>query len=205
MPNKIAAAIFDLGGVLIEVDPERTARAWAAHLGMTAEALEARLGGSVLSDAFERGEATLEDVRTEVTRTLGREVPAEVFRDGWTALLGRPLAGVDALLDRLAGRVRLLVLTNTNATHAEAFRRTDAALLERFERVFMSFEMGSRKPEPACFEAVLAYLALPPQRVAFFDDNPANVEAAAALGLQSRLVRGPAETASALDAMGVVL
>jgi HAD superfamily hydrolase (TIGR01509 family) len=41
--------------------------------------------------------------------------------------------------------------------------------------------MGLRKPEPAAFQRVLDYLALPPGRGAFSDDHQENVDAASEL------------------------
>jgi putative hydrolase of the HAD superfamily len=67
----------------------------------------------------------------------------------------------------------------------------------------MSFEMGARKPEAACFRQVLDWLGLPPDRVVYFDDNPENVEAAARLGMAARAVNGPADVARELEFMGI--
>jgi putative hydrolase of the HAD superfamily len=198
--------VFDLGGVLVEVDAGRAPIAWAEAVGVSAEEVLRRIGGQTLSDAFERGEIAPEAFGRQVRDRFDGRLSAEAFLRGWNAILGAPLPGTEALLAllaRLARRMRLAALTNTNAIHAAAVRRTCARLLEPFERVFMSFEMGARKPEAACFRQVLDWLGLPPDRVVYFDDNPENVEAAARLGMAARAVNGPADVARELAALGV--
>jgi putative hydrolase of the HAD superfamily len=96
------------------------------------------------------------------------------------------------------------MLTNTNALHSAQFHRTSGPVLARFERVFESWQMGCRKPEPECFQQVIDWLALRPERIAFFDDSAENIEAAARLGLVARLVKGPQEVERELVAMGVL-
>lgn len=203
MGGGIGAAVFDLGGVLVEVDGGRAPIAWAEAMGVSAEEVLRRIGGQTLSDAFERGEIAPEAFARQVRDRFDGRLSAEAFLRGWTAILGAPLPGTEALLARLARRMRLAALTNTNAIHAAEVRRTCARLLEPFERVFMSFEMGARKPEAACFRQVLDWLGLPPDRVVYFDDNPENVEAAARLGMAARAVNGPADVARELEFMGI--
>jgi len=197
------AAVFDLGGVVLEVCVERTVRAWAESVGLEAEEVEARLGGKVLPEGFDRGELVLEELREEVCARLGRAMTRGDFERGWNALLGEPFPGVEGLLAELAGTMRLVLLTNTNETHERQWRKSCAAVLPRFERVFTSWRMGVRKPEPEAFEQVLGYLGLSPTRVLFFDDHSENVEAAARLGMVARRVRGPGEVARELELLSL--
>lgn len=201
--QRLDAAVFDLGGVLIDVDPERAVRVWAEATGLAPDALRERLAGKVLSDPFERGEIGPEEFRRDVEDKLGVRLPAAAFERGWAAILGGPLPGIEPLLADLERRMRLVVLTNTNAPHAALWRRTGADILEHFERVFTSHEMGYRKPDPASFQRVLDYLSLPPERVLYFDDTQVNVHAAGKLGMVARLVDGAAAVARELVAAGV--
>jgi putative hydrolase of the HAD superfamily len=70
--------------------------------------------------------------------------------------------------------------------------------------VFASHQIGQRKPHPAAFDFVLREIGVPAPEVLLFDDLPANVEAAQALGLQAVLVRSPADVRQALLAAGVL-
>lgn len=198
--------MFDLGGVVIDVSLSRTVAAWAEATGLAPEEVRRRLLAD-LADyyQFERGAMEPDEFRRRVGRMLGRPLADDAFDRGWQALLGGPLPGIETLLARLAGRLRLALLTNTNVLHSQHWRQTCAGLLGRFEQVFESWRMGCRKPEPACFRQVLAYLALEPERVAYLDDGAENVEAAGRLGMVARLVRGPEEVARALEGLGVAV
>ena len=195
----IEAAIFDLGGVILEVGVVRTVHAWADASGLDPSELTARLGGRILPRRFDRGEVKLEDLRAEVCARLGREISSADFEAGWNALLGLPFPGADDLLERLSRRMRLVMLTNTNETHEKVWRQSCAGVLPYFEKVFSSWRMGVRKPDPEAFGRVLDYLALPPERVAFFDDHQENVDAATQLGMVAHLVNGPANVERCLE------
>jgi putative hydrolase of the HAD superfamily len=202
--SPIHAAVFDLGGVVIEVAVERTFRAWAEATGLAPEEIRRRLADLSEYLRFERGEFEPEEYRRRVVARLGRPLPDDEFDRGWHALLGAPLPGIEAVLAQLAAkRLRLVILTNTNALHAAEWRRLSAPVLPHFERVFESYTMRCRKPEPAAFQNVLDYLGLPPARVAFFDDSLENVEAAAQLGMAARLTKGPAGVRQALEELGL--
>ncbi|HUU59943.1 MAG TPA: HAD-IA family hydrolase, partial [Phycisphaerae bacterium] len=101
--------------------------------------------------------------------------------------------------------LRVVALSNTNAVHADVWRVRHADVLRHFERIFVSHEMGARKPEPECFRQVLEYLAVAPRRVVFIDDCAENVEAAVRLGMKGIVATGAVETARRLRDMGVPL
>jgi putative hydrolase of the HAD superfamily len=78
-------------------------------------------------------------------------------------------------------------------------------LATRFERAFLSHEIGHLKPSPEAFCSALRGLDLPASAVLFLDDSAANVAAAAALGMPAQLARNPAEARAALVDHGIVL
>jgi putative hydrolase of the HAD superfamily len=202
-PEQPAAAIFDLGGVLMDIAVGRTIAAWAAETGLTPEEVRRRLADLSLYHRYERGEITPEAFQRDTCRRLGCAMTAEAFDRGWNTLLGLPMPGVDALLADLAPRLRLVALTNTNWGHAQVWQQTCAATLRHFERVFQSWQMGCRKPEAACYQIVLDYLGLAPGRIVYFDDVAENVAAAESLGMIARCVAGPTDIARELESLGI--
>ncbi len=73
-----------------------------------------------------------------------------------------------------------------------------AGLMQRFKRLFLSFEMGLRKPEALAFAQIAREIGVPMGRILFFDDTAENVDAALALGMQAVLVRGTGDVRAAL-------
>lgn len=202
-PSPIRAAIFDLGGVVIALSRGQTIRIWAEAIGIPADEIRRRFADMACYHRFERGEVAPEDFYRHTCEKLGHGLSPEAFSRGWNAILGGPIPGIQALLARLSTRLRLVLLSNTNIIHAAEWRRTCAGVLGHFERVFTSYEMGCRKPEPECFRMVLDYLGLPPEQVVCFDDSPENVAAAAALGMVARCAAGPEDAARELRTLAV--
>ena len=98
--------------------------------------------------------------------------------------------GVPELLRELRPEYRLACLSNSNPVHWRIFGE---AIGEMLDVALLSFDLGLAKPDPAIFRVALDRLGVDAGAVVFFDDSDANVEAAAALGIQAELVRGPAE------------
>ena len=73
-----------------------------------------------------------------------------------------------------------------------------------FDRVFLSFEMGLRKPERAAFDAIAEAIDTPLSSVLFFDDTIENVEAARAAGLPAVHVQSPVDVRQALAEIGLL-
>lgn len=200
----IKAVVFDLGGVLISIHHERAMRFWADRCGASDEELINLYRSDKKYQLVECGLMPIEQYHRHVVEQLGRPIPLEAFVEGWNRMLGDVLPGVEALLDTLAGRVRLICLSNTNAPHAEAFRVSLAGLLGRFERVFCSHEMAARKPDPGIYRQVLDYLLLPAGAVAFVDDRAENIAGAESVGMRGVLSTTVEETAAGLARLGVL-
>jgi FMN phosphatase YigB (HAD superfamily) len=197
--RSVRALLFDLGGVLVEIDFHRVYRAWSAQAGVTPEALAARF--SIDSPAYARHECGQIDAQAyfaDLGGTLGVDLPAEHWTAGWNAVFVDEIAGMRERLARLQGRLPLYVFSNTNAVHHVVWSRRYADLLRPFERVFTSHELGLRKPDAAAFQAVAQAIGHDPAHILFFDDLLANVEGARAAGLQAVHVRSVADIDAAL-------
>ena len=201
----IQAAVFDLGGVVIGTSAEAVMDYWARASGASPEELAAAAPGDTYHHLLERGEITIGDYHEHIVAMIGRPLGFEDFLAGWNSILAGLVDGIEPLLAELARRLRLVALSNTNAAHAEVFLPLYADALGHFERIFLSHEMGVRKPDPASFRPVLEYLDLPPAEVAFIDDGAENVAAADGLGMRGIVAAGAAGIARSLRHMGVPL
>ncbi len=195
MRTDIDAAILDLGNVVIEVDFTPVQLFWARAAGLPPGDVLERFSCDGAFERLERGQMAVREYHRHVCRLLGAEMAYADFARGWNSIFGGICPGVVEFLKEFGKSARVVALSNTNRLHAEHWPSlapfTEALTL--FEKVFLSFELGARKPEPESFRAVLDYLELPPERVAFFDDNPENVAAASVLGLRAYLVKPGAD------------
>lgn len=198
------ALLFDLGGVVLDIDFGRALQAWAAH---------SRLPPDRLRDAFqldepywrhETGALPSESYFAHLREALALECDAEAVRAGFNAILVGEIRETVQLLDAARRHVPCYAISNTNAVHVAEIRRAFPELLPRFTRVFASHEIGQRKPDAAAFRHVLDAIGVPPRQVLLFDDLQANVDGALALGLQAVLVRGPDDVRAALAERGLL-
>lgn len=203
--SPIRAAIFDLGGVVVDICEQAIRRRWADTLGLSPEQLPDPFADDDRYQLLERGEMSIEEYYRHMVGRMGRAMSFEDFLAGWNSLVVGPVAEMEPLLARLKRSLRLLALSNTNVAHAAVWRPMCAEALRHFERVFVSYEMGLRKPAPECFDKVLAYLGLQPGRVVFIDDSPAHVAAARRVGMKGIVAQDPEQIARELGRLGVEL
>jgi putative hydrolase of the HAD superfamily len=194
----IDALLFDLGGVLLEIDFARVTRSWAELAGVDAQAIAGRFTLGEAYERYERGEIEAPDYYAALRRELGIELTDAQLEEGWNRVFVDSIAPTVALLEPLALRLPLHVFSNTNRTHHRHWAQHYARALAPIGRRFLSFEMGARKPEREAFERVARELGMPLGRILFFDDTPANVVGAQAVGMPVVRVRSPADVARAV-------
>lgn len=204
--SSVDALLFDLGGVLIDVDFGRAVAAWARSAGKPLEELRRRplLHLSSAFQAHERGEIRDAVYFAALRELFGLALSDEAIASGWNAIIGEPVPGMATLVRDLAARLPLYVFSNTNAAHIEYFKPRHRELLAPFREVICSCEIGCRKPEREAFEKVAARIGAPPGRIGFFDDNPENVASARALGMQAFHVGSLEDVRTGLGRLGLL-
>ncbi len=201
-PPDIKALALDLGNVLVQVDHLRFCRRLATLAGLTPEEVYARVFGSDLDPAYDTGRLTSEEFHRRVTEACGVTLPVPRFASWWCDIFA-PMEGMAALVGRLAGSYPLYLVSNTNPLHF-AHIRENYPLLHHFKRFVLSFEVGSRKPEPGIYRALIRQTGLPPRQCLFVDDKLPLVSAAREQGLQSWQFISPAEFVRLLQQQGIL-
>ena len=201
--------LFDLGGVIMNLDRNRCVKALEA-LGL-AEADE-MLGIAVQKGPFgqlESGQIGPDEFRNEIGARIGRPV-SDADIDG---ALNRFLLGIPAQrlqqLRQLRERYGVYMLSNTNPIMwnsfiADQFRQEGREVGNYFDGIVTSFEAKSLKPEKAIFDRVVSQLGVKPEETLFFDDSQANLDAAAALGFKTQLVAPGTEFYDAITDLGLI-
>lgn len=199
---KVKALLFDLGRVVIDIDFARVMTAWA-HAARCdpvrlARDFDANVRGATWFGRHERGEMSDDEFFREVSGVLGLGLDEVAMRAGWNDIFVGEVPGINALLRQSAGRFDLYALSNTNPAHHDVFGVRFAEVLSHFRKLYLSHELGLRKPEPAIYRRVAADLRLSPHEILFFDDLAENVAAAEAVGMKAVLVRSPDDVAAAV-------
>lgn len=192
--SKINAIIFDLGGVIINLDTAATIAAFNQLSGKPFESIYTQLQQTPLFDRFDKGQINEQEFFAGLNEAMETQHEAAVLRNAWNAMLLDFPAHRLALLSQLKQNYRLFLLSNTNETHVQAF---EASLLETrgypnlepfFEKVYYSCRMGMRKPDTEIFEAVLTENQLCAEETLFIDDTIHHVRGAAQTGIQAELL-----------------
>ena len=179
----INTIIFDFGDIFLNLEKDASVNAFK-KIGLPT------LNEEILSknDLFEKGKIS----ENEFLETFLKNIPncnlAEI-KSAWNSIIGDfPLHRLE-FLQLLSKNYRLFLLTNTDEIHIAHFEEkvgisfyTD--FYNCFEKVFFSFEMGMRKPQPEIFTTIINKYDLSPKRTLFVDDKLENTGAAASLGLQ---------------------
>ncbi|CAL1521196.1 HAD family phosphatase [Chitinophaga sp. MM2321] len=189
--------IFDLGGVLLNINYKLTNDAFVA-LGVTNfHELYTQFQGADLFNNLETGHISTAEFLEEMHRHVPESVTDEALTTAWNAmLLDFPLQRLQ-LLQQLRQHYNLYLLSNTNAIHLEAFNkilqesRGIPSLTTFFEKAYYSHLMGYRKPDKASYQLVLEENNLKAEETLFIDDTLPNIEGAQAVGLQTIHLQSP--------------
>src|SRR5215510_11638470 len=171
MARGVDALLFDLGGVVIEIDFGRMFARWARHAGVDPESLRARFSFDRAYARHERGEIPVSEYFASLRSTLQIDLSDAQFIDGWTAIYVGVVPGIAELLRSLEERLPLYAFTNSNPTHVSVWAPAFADTLKIFRHVFVSSDMGVRKPEPEAFAMIAKKIGVPLPRILFFDDS----------------------------------
>jgi len=184
MPG-IEVVFLDLGNVLAFHDDDVLCRRLSQYGGAPPEVIRERL--LALWDPLNRGVLAGDELRRAVCQASGasKVMNAETFLEVWTCYF-RIHHDVLPMVEALWGRVQLALISNTNEIQWR-FLRPQLPLLERFSAHVLSYQLGLAKPDPEIFRTALRRVGRPAEACAFFDDLPAFVDAACALGIRGEV------------------
>jgi FMN phosphatase YigB (HAD superfamily) len=178
----INAIIFDFGDVFINLDKQATMDG-LKNLGIS----QWNEDLNQLNLQYEIGSISEEDFLFGIQKHTNNASIEDISK-AWNAiLLDFPLYRLE-FLQMLAKKYRLFLLSNTDAIHIETFEQKSGTsfysdFYQCFEKVYFSFEIGMRKPNPEVYTFVLNQNGLQAKQTLFVDDKKENTDAALELGL----------------------
>ena len=190
MDKKIKNIVFDLGGVLVDLDFKAAINGLQkAGFANVKEQLQA-FDREGIFQKFELGEMSADEFRTAIRENSTVSLTDEEVDGLWNAmLLEVPREKLELIL-HLRGKYMVYLLSNTNSIHWDyvcknAFNYRGFRVNDYFEETFLSYEMHLAKPDKAIFEKVLEEANLLPEETLFIDDSEANCKAASELGIHT--------------------
>lgn len=183
--------IFDLGDVIIPIDLTAPIRNFAMLANLPEEEVRDIWKQHDFLGQYETGLIDDQLFRAHVRRVLKNDSWAdEVIDTAWnTVLLEMPVERIERI-KALKADYRVFLLSNTSPIHIRKVNTVLAqmhqpTLEELFEKVYYSYDVRLMKPSPEIYQHVLDDAGLVADETAFFDDNAANIRAAATLGIRA--------------------
>lgn len=188
--DEIDNIIFDLGNVIIRLDIEATTRAFQKIYDTNYESAMEKLEEEGVFNAYEKGEISTLSFFKQLQQQSEKEISKDILEDAWNAMLLDIPDDRYQLLLNAKGEFRTFCLSNTNETHIDWIyamlkeSKGIANLNDYFEKVYLSHEMGMRKPDVEIFDKVLQDNSLDPGRTLFIDDTAGHLEGAKKAGIK---------------------
>jgi len=192
--TKIKNIIFDLGGVLLNIDYSKTSGAFKKLGVANFDEMYSQAKQTTLFDDFETGKISAGDFISQVKNLLKLNCTNEEIIDAWNAmLLDFPKERMNLLLN-LKAKYNVVLLSNTNEIHKTAFTKILQenyqlnSLDQIFNKTFFSHEIKLRKPNTECFEFVLNTCNFNKNETVFFDDSEQHIIGAKSTGIKAYFV-----------------
>lgn len=194
--NTIKAIIFDLGGVILNIDYQRTIDAFK-KLGVdNFETCFSQASQTKIFDDFETGQISSQQFINGLLPYLKEGTSPNKVVQAWNAIvLDQPKEKIE-LLKTLKKSYPLYLLSNTNALHVQVVRRrwaevTPESMEHFFDKIYFSHEIHLRKPNEEIFRYVCDDQKLNPENVLFIDDSIQHIVGAQRFGLQTIHLTSP--------------
>ena len=184
----IKALIFDMGGVLVDLDIEDCKKVFKELLGYNDidNIIDACHQKGIYGD-LEEGTLSADEFRKIVLAESWPGSTPELVDEAMSHILVGIAPYKVQLLKELAGKYDLYMLSNNNPIclpySSKMFDDAGASLDSIFKKAFFSFEMKALKPSESFYKAVIEQIGLPSEEMLFIDDSMRNVEASIAAGL----------------------
>ena len=186
----IKNVIFDLGGVILDIAPQRTVEKMKELGIQNFDLLYSQLKQNETFDLLEKGDLSEDQFVYEILKHTDKPIAKADIIEAWNALLLDFKADRIDLISRLndSDRFQTFLLSNTNGIHKKTynedlFRQYAKRLEDLFKAAYFSHEIGMRKPDHEIFRFVIEQEQLNPAETLFIDDSRANITAAAEVGL----------------------
>tara|TARA_R110000737_G_scaffold98184_2_gene132448 strand:- start:28418 stop:29035 length:618 start_codon:yes stop_codon:yes gene_type:complete len=196
--SSVKAILFDLGGVLINLDYQKTIHAFEKMGIENFDTLYSQAQQDDLFDDFETGKISSFHFINRILDLLPQGSNPNQVVSAWNAMiLDFPMNRLD-LLENLSKKYPICLLSNTNDLHMEKVRRelkktSNKALEDFFNTIFLSQEIGLRKPTKEVFEYVSQKIGVSPEEILFIDDSIQHIESAKNIGFQTIHLTMPLE------------
>jgi HAD superfamily hydrolase (TIGR01509 family) len=201
---RFRAIIFDIGRVLVRVDVSRAVAGLSEGNALSPGDLWSAISHDPRWPDWQEGRISPRDWHLHLAKRLGGSLTFEQFTDAWNRAIDPVPILEGGLLERLAKRYRLALLSNTDPIHVAHLESTYGFLshFPKSARIY-SCAVGASKPNPLIYREALRASKARAEEAVYIDDIPSYVEAAQRLGMAGITFRSAAQLKNDLLALGI--
>ncbi len=193
--NKINTVIFDIGGVLLNIDHDAFPRLLGIERSQVnhvdKQAIER------IAKEYEIGRIGTEEFFGMMDDIFKGKYTREKLEKAWNGIVVEENSEIIPIVDAIQARYQTAILSNTNPAHFQESCDT-AAIVKNFSELYLSFQIGVAKPNPAVYQYVIRDLSADPSSLLFVDDLAENVAAAMKCGMEGIVFKDTASLYSEL-------
>jgi len=197
--KEIRLVIFDIGRVILDFDHMITCRKLAKYSSKDEEYIYDYIFNSEVLNEYEKGKITSAKMFEAISDKLGLDIPFEKFKRIWGDIFTLK-EGIEELIRRVKKAASIAVLSNTDEMHFD-FIMDRVEIMKDFDWLFLSHEIGFRKPDKEIFEYIRDVTGFAPNEMIFIDDIEEFVVAAKKYGIKGILFKDIDTLAKDLEAM----
>jgi len=185
--KKCKTIIFDLGAVILNINYQNTIDEFTKLGVNNAATLYSKKVQTNLFNQIETGMISSDEFLKALQKET-KNANINQVEKAWNAmLLDLPEERVH-LIKKLKNNHTIYLLSNTNAIHIDAFKKQLGnkkwlAFCKLFDKMYLSHELGLRKPDVKIFEYILKEQKLKAEEVFFIDDSPQHIASAKKIGI----------------------
>lgn len=206
MSKRLPNLLFDFGGVIININYQRTLDAMRLLSGEGSTIAFTQAAQAELFDLLETGKLTSEQFRTGLRSGYGLQATDDQLDAAWNAmLLDVPAERLALIAELRAQGHETALLSNTNHMHINVINQQlktqygfEHGIADALDRVFYSQEVGLRKPGEEIFRHVLREMNWKAEETLFIEDSIQHIETASRLGIHTLFLAPPLTLTEAL-------
>ena len=185
----IRLILFDLGGVLYNIEHARTHSALHTLQSIKASPFSFSLEqADAIFGEFDAGILNKSEFISRLAEEYSIQATDEQIINAWNAMLLGLYPDTLQFIHEISQYLPIALLSNINEIHHAHVREECKPLFEYFGHVFLSYTLNLKKPDPEIFHHVISETGYAPDEILFLDDTPVNCRIAQSIGINVKLI-----------------
>ncbi|MBI2663623.1 HAD family phosphatase [Candidatus Woesearchaeota archaeon] len=203
----IKVIIFDIGGVLINVNKELRCEKLQKYSKLSKKEIHGIVFDKKngLSNKFNEGKMSSYKFYESLCNKVDSKISYEKFKSLWNIAEITDKKINNLILKLKKNDYRLIILSNINDLHFNYISKKYKNLIKNFDDFILSYKIGVRKPNDGIYKEAIKLSGCDPSQIVFIDDEKSNVMAAQKLGINIIQFKSVAQLEKDLLKLGVVL